>query len=121
MQNKKADNISRRARSFTFAINGLYQMLRSEPNARLHAIATVLIIVAGGLRDLSPMQWVALTFAIGLVWITEAINTGVEKLCDFSCDNRFHPAIKIVKDVSAAAVMIAAIVSIVTGAIVFFF
>jgi diacylglycerol kinase len=96
-------------------------MLRSEPNARLHAIATVLIIVAGLLMHISPMQWIALTFSIGLVWITEAINTGIELLCDFSCDNRFHPAIKIIKDVSAAAVMIAAIVSIVTGTIVFFF
>lgn len=113
--------VTARAKSFTFAFNGLYQLLRSEPNARIHAIATIVAITAGVARHITSMQWIAIIFAIGLVWIAEAINTGVEKLCDFSCDNRFHPAIKIIKDVSAAAVMISAMVSIVIGILVFFF
>lgn len=118
---RKSMTVNARAKSFTFAINGIYHLLRSEPNARLHALATVAVVFTGVARHITGMQWIAIVFAIGLVWITEAINTGVEKLCDFSCDNRFHPAIKVIKDVSAAAVMMAAIVSVVTGIIVFFF
>ncbi|GAA4464756.1 diacylglycerol kinase family protein [Nemorincola caseinilytica] len=110
-----------RAKSFTFAINGLYQLLRNEPNAVLHTIATVAVVAAGIVRHIGPMQWVAIVIAIGLVWITEAVNTGMERLCDHVCGNRFHPAIKLVKDVMAAAVMMAAGVSVVIGIIVFFF
>jgi diacylglycerol kinase len=47
------------------------------------------------------------------------LNTSIEKLCDYSCENKFHPAIKVIKDVSAAAVLIAAFVSVAIAVIVF--
>lgn len=121
MQQNRSLRLNARAKSFTFAINGLYQLLRSEPNAILHTIATVAVVAAGLVRHLDRTQWVAIVFAIGLVWMAEALNTAVEKLCDHVCDNRFHPTIKIVKDVTAAAVMIAAATSVVIGILVFFF
>ena len=108
-----------RGKSFSYAINGLLQLFRLEPNAKLHTLATVGVIIAGLLRHIGHWQWVALIFAIGLVWITESLNTCIEKLCDFCCENKFHPAIKIIKDISAAAVLIAAIASVATGIIVF--
>gem|GEM_PF-5723813 len=62
----KSDRLQTRARSFTFAINGIWQLLRSEPNARLHLAATAGVIVAGVVQHLSAQRWVALVFAIGL-------------------------------------------------------
>ncbi len=121
MKQHKSIGLNDRARSVAYAINGLYQVLRTEPNAWLHSIATLAVVAAGIARDISPQKWLAILFAIALVWVTEAINTAIEKLCDFCCDNKFHPSIKIIKDISAAAVMIAAAISIVTGIIVFFF
>ena len=84
-------------------------------------LVTIFVIIAGCVKHLTPLQWLAIVFAIGLVWITEALNTCIEKLCDFACDNEIYPAIKIIKDIAASAVLIAAMVSIVTGIIVFFF
>ena len=113
--------IRSRSKSFSYATNGLLQLFRQEPNVKLHALATVAVTIAGFVRHIGHWQWVAIVFAIGIVWITEAVNTCIEKLCDFCCDNKFHPAIKIIKDISAAAVLVAAMVSIATAVIVFFF
>jgi diacylglycerol kinase len=118
---QKSQYLRSRGNSFMYAMQGLHQLFKEEPNARLHAVATVGIVIAGVVRHITPGQWIAIIFAIGLVWITEAINTCIEKLCDFSCNNEIHPAIKIIKDISAGAVLIAAIVSVITGIIVFFF
>ena len=110
-----------RKNSIGYAISGLRWLFLGEPNTRLHAAASILAVALGVVRHIGQMQWAALVFAIGLVWITEAINTCIEKLCDFSCDNRIHPAIKVIKDVSAGAVLMAAIVSIAIGVIIFIF
>jgi len=119
--NQKKMNMRSRANSFGYALNGLYELLKTEPNVRIHAIATVVVIAAGLWQHLSPMKWVAISTAIGMVWITEAINTAVEKLCDLWCENKWHPEVKLIKDVAAGAVLIAAIISIVIGVFVFFF
>src|ERR1017187_10290892 len=109
IQNKSMSVTSRR-NSFSYAISGLRHLLKQEPNARLHAIATIAAITAGVLRHISPMQWVAIIFAIGLVWITEALNTCIEKLCNLWCNDKWHPEVKVIKDIAAGAVLVAAIV-----------
>jgi len=113
-------SFSSRRRSFRYALNGLFLLFTREPNFRLQAIAAAVAVTAGLLRHISHLQWLALIFAIGLVLITEALNTCIEKLCDFACDSKIHPAIKVIKDVAAAAVLIAAFVSIAIGLIIFF-
>ena len=121
MDQKKTISFNSRRKSFSYAFNGLFLLFKHEPNAKLHAIATILVIIAGIIRHITPFQWIAIIFAIGLVWITEALNTCIEKLCDFSSENKWLPEIKIIKDISAAAVLISAIVSVFIGIIVFFF
>lgn len=120
MDKNKTMSPSARAKSFSYAFNGLFLIFKQEPNAKLHALATIVAIAAGIIRHISPMQWVAIVVAIALVWITELLNTCIEKLCDFSCENKFHPAIEIIKDISAGAVLVAAIASIAIAVIVFF-
>lgn len=116
----KSKNMSfaSRRNSFIYAINGL-KLLPGEPNIMLHTAATIIVLAAGCIRHLHSHQWMALVLAIGLVWITETINTCIEKLCDFACKNEQHDAIKNIKDLSAAAVLIASITSVVIGIIVF--
>ena len=121
MENKKPMTLASRKNSFAYAINGLKTLLKEEPNAKLHAAGTVIAIVAGIVKHISPTQWLAILFAIGLVWITEALNTCIEKLCDFSCNKESHPTIKIIKDISAGAVLVAAMVSVAVAAIIFLF
>lgn len=121
MEYKKNSGFTSRKNSFYYAFNGLARIFREEPNAKLHALATVLAITAGYFRHIGKTDWLFIVAAIGLVWITEALNTCIEKLCDFACNNQWHPTIKIIKDISAGAVLLASIVSVVIAVIVFLF
>ena len=61
---------------------------------------------------------IILVFAIGFVWVAELFNTAIEKIMDFISKEQ-HPKIKLIKDLSAAAVLVAAMVAFITGCIVF--
>ena len=113
-------SLASRASSFAHAFNGI-RLLLTEPNIKLHLAATCGVIAAGLARHLLPTQWTAILLAIAMVWITEALNTCIEKLCDYSCNNQWSAAIKNIKDMAAGAVLIASFVSAIIGIKVFFF
>jgi diacylglycerol kinase len=115
---KNIFHLPSRFRAFGFALNGI-KLLWSEPHIRLHFIATLCALTLGILKHIDRLQWVVLFTVIALVWITEAINTAIERLCDFVCDGKVHPAIKTVKDISAGAVLIAATLSVIAAIFIF--
>lgn len=116
--NSKPFSINDRIKSFGYALQGLKSFFKTQHNAWIHVVATVVVIVAGFLFKVSLKEWIALSFAIALVFISELFNTAIEFLCD-KVSPELDPKIKLVKDISAAAVLIAAIVAVVVGAIVF--
>lgn len=120
MQQKKSMTVLSRRNSFKYAFSGLRLIFNEEPNVKLHAVATVAAIAAGIIKHISPGQWIAIVIAIAMVWITEALNTCIERLCDLYT-TEYRPEIKIIKDIAAAAVLVAAIASVVIAVIVFFF
>jgi diacylglycerol kinase (ATP) len=111
--------IRNRIMSFRYAIAGIRKLITQEPNMRIHFLAAIVIIIAGLLKEITNMEWIALAIVIGIVLITEALNTCIEMVCNLVCDNQFHPMVKIIKDISAAAVLFAAIASIVVAALIF--
>ncbi|MFY0252738.1 diacylglycerol kinase family protein [Chitinophaga sp. 30R24] len=110
--------IRNRLASFGYAFNGIAAFLRSEPHARVHAVATVVVIAAGCWYKLATPEWIWVIFAIALVWITEMLNTVIEKIMDHLSPG-LHPKVKFIKDVAAGAVLIAAIAAAIVGAVVF--
>ena len=108
-----------RAGSIGYALSGIRALLRTEPNIWIHIAATIGVVIAGMFRQLTDNQWIAITVAIAMVWVAEALNTAVEKLCDFACDKKYYPEIKTIKDISAGAVLITSLCSIVIAIIVF--
>lgn len=76
--------------------------------------ASATVIVAGLLLHLSLDDWRWIVFAIAFVWVTEAINTAVEELCDFVSPG-FHRSIGRVKDLAAGAVLAASLGAVVIG------
>ncbi|WP_343667064.1 diacylglycerol kinase family protein [Chitinophaga sp.] len=108
----------KRLRSFGFAIAGIIAFVRTEPHALLHFIATVIVIAAALYFHITEMQWIALLIVIGIVWITEMLNTVLEKVMDHVAPE-YHPRVKWIKDVAAGAVLIAAITALAVGAIIF--
>ncbi|SDF13154.1 diacylglycerol kinase family protein [Chitinophaga filiformis] len=110
--------LQQRLKSFKYAFQGIYAFLRSEPHARIHAVATVLVVAAGFYCRLSANQWIALLIVTGMVWTTEMLNTVVEKIMDH-LSPEYHPRVKWIKDVAAGAVLISALVAAITGAVIF--
>ena len=105
-------------KSFAFACNGIKNCFVSEPNFRIHILATVFVAFFGFLFKISAAEWIAVIFCIAFVTVMEMINTAIEKLCDV-VHKEIHPAIKKVKDITAGAVLISAVFSLITAGIIF--
>ena len=118
MKKQEKFSIAKRLKSFTYAFNGLRILFREEHNSRIHLFATVCVIVAGVLLKLSILEWVAIAFAVGLVFSGEIFNSSIEDLADVVCPERDN-RIKKVKDMAAAAVLVNAIAAATIGLLVF--
>lgn len=114
----KDSYISKRLASFGYAFNGIAAFLRSEPHARIHAVATVVVVAAGCWYKVTPTEWILLVIVMATVWITEMLNTVIEKIMDH-LSPAYHPKVKWIKDVAAGAVLVAAIAAAITGALIF--
>jgi diacylglycerol kinase (ATP) len=117
MQTQKF-SLKRRAKSFHFAFNGLQLFFNTQHNAIIHATATGVAIALAVIIKLPITQFLFVVVAIGLVWMAELFNTAIEQLCDMVCPQQ-HPQIKFIKDVSAAAVLVTALVAVITACIIF--
>ena len=105
---------SRIARGFGFALRGIGTLVKTQANARFHALATLGVVAAGCVKGFDASAWAILFLAIGLVWVAEGLNTAIEFLADATVPE-YHPLIEKAKDVAAGAVLIAAIVAIAVG------
>jgi diacylglycerol kinase (ATP) len=104
-------------RSFRFAGQGIVDLFRYENNAKVHLLIAGLVIPVGLWLRLTRVEWAVVLTQIGLVWAAEAINTALEKLCDFVSPG-LHPQIKAIKDMASGAVLILSIGAVVVGVIV---
>jgi diacylglycerol kinase (ATP) len=84
----------------------------------VHTLAAFIVVAAGIYFDVSRLDWIALVLAITLVFVTEALNTGLELLADAAVPER-HPLVGKAKDVAASAVLLSAVGAVVIGALVF--
>lgn len=105
-------------RSLRFALNGILHFFRRERNGRIQGVIAVLTIGGGLFFRVSRTEWLALLLCTGLVISLEMLNSAIERVCNLYTPH-YHPAVKIIKDVSAAAVLWAALVSLVVGLLVF--
>ena len=108
----------KRIDSFKFAFAGLWVLLSTQPNAWIHALATLLVIALGAFFEVSGGEWLALIAAITLVWVAEGLNTAIEFLADAAVPDP-HALIRHAKDVAAAAVLLAALGAVAIGLVVF--
>lgn len=107
--------LSRRLRSFVYAVRGLHYVLRHEANARIHLAAALGTAAAGLLLRISAADWRWLILGVGLVWAAEALNTAIERLCDVVSPGP-DETVRIVKDVAAGAVLVCALTAAAIGA-----
>ena len=103
--------------AFRFALAGLWYTLRTQRNMRIHLAIAAIVAILGVWLKLSADHWALLALTSGLVLVSEMTNTVIEKSIDLVCPE-YHPLAKIIKDVMAGAVVLAAIVAVVVGLLV---
>ncbi len=117
MDSRPKLSIKREHASFGHAFSGLLAMLRHEPHARFHLLASLGVLLLGALLRVTPTHWCILLLCIALVWTAEAVNTAIEALAD-ALHPDHHPLVGRAKDVAAGAVLAASIAAAIIGLII---
>lgn len=104
--------------TFIHAAAGISHTFRKEANFRIHVLVMALVMALAVVLHISATEWLFVAGCCMLVLTMELMNTAIENLCDL-VTGEYHPLIKIIKDVAAAAVLVSAAGSIVTGTIIF--
>ncbi len=106
-----------RLRSFRYAFAGWWYVLRTQRNTWIHATVSICVVLLSLWLGLRPLEWAVVFIAITLVWTAEFLNTALEVVVDLASPEQ-HPLAKVGKDVGAAAVLLAALASVLIGLLV---
>lgn len=118
MKDSEKFSFKKRLKSFSFAFNGLKNLLQKEHNSRAHLIALIIVICLGFYFQIEPIEWMAVVIVSGFVIAAELLNTSIERLADV-VEPKWNEKIGLIKDYCAAAVLISAITAVVVGGLVF--
>ncbi|HSX14465.1 MAG TPA: diacylglycerol kinase family protein [Candidatus Saccharimonadales bacterium] len=99
-------------------MNGVISVLRSERNARIHVVIALLTLLLGLILNISNAEMAAIFFAILLVFLAELLNTAIEETLNL-VDGKENPKVRLIKDMTAGAVLVAACGAIVIGIAIF--
>jgi len=100
--------------SLKAALQGLSYAIKHELNFQIEVTLGTLAVLLGVALGITQLEWLILILMIGLILGLELVNTGFERLADANTP-RFHSEIKVAKDVSAAAVLMASIAAVAVG------
>jgi len=100
------------------AFNGITQFFLHERNGKIQLAFAIAVTIAGFYFHISSTEWALILLCIGSVISAEMLNSALEKICNLIHED-FHPTIKVIKDVAAAAVLWLAIISTIVGIIIF--
>lgn len=115
-QNGKSE-IYNRAKSFHYAFEGWWHVLRTQHNAWIHAVISIAVFAVAFWLGLSRLEWAVLVLTIMAVWMAEFMNTAVEAVVDMTMPE-IHPLAKVAKDVAAAAVLVGAVGAVIIGLLI---
>jgi len=104
--------------SFHYAFDGFKHALRTQRNPRIHLAVAGLVAIVGMILHLTPLEWAVIILTVGFVIVAETMNTVVEVAIDLVMEE-YHVLAKLAKDIAAAAVLIAAMTSVVVGMLIF--
>jgi diacylglycerol kinase (ATP) len=109
--------LNTRARSFQHAFQGCGYILRTQPNAWIHASFTLAVVILSAWLRLSPRDWAVIILTMALVWAAEIFNTAIEAVINLASPDH-HSLAKTGKDAAAGAVLVTAIGSVLIGLLI---
>ena len=118
IKEKKRFSVIERLKSATNAVRGLGILVKTTHNLRGHIFFGTLAVYLGFIFHISSTEWLFIIFVIGLVIITETLNTAIEIDIDLTSPN-YHPYARDTKDVAAGAVLLSAFAAVIIGLVVF--
>lgn len=104
--------------SLNNAVDGFIYAVKNERNMRVHFLGGFLILLLGIAIGVNRVEWMILCAIITLVWVAEMINTAIEETLDM-IEASTHSSVRIIKDISAAVVLIAALNALIVGFFIF--
>ncbi len=114
MSSENRSEIYNRAKSFHYAFEGWWFVLRTQHNAWIHAVITLVVVAIGLWLRLPLRDWAVLILTFMVVWMAEFLNTALEAVVDMTMPD-VHPLAKVAKDVAAAAVLVGAVGAVFIG------
>lgn len=105
--------------TFSNARKGFRIVVKSEINIRIHIVIALIVLIMATLLKFSCIEFCILLFVIGLVIVSEMLNTAIEFALDSIYHNKYSRMVGMAKDISAGAVMFATIISVFVGLILF--
>lgn len=112
------DFIKSRITSFKNAFEGLRYALRTQKNAWIHLLATIIAIILGIWLKIDLIEWALIILCFAIVWGAELFNTSIETVFDLISEDH-SPRIKIGKDLGAGAVLVASVAALIISFIIF--
>jgi diacylglycerol kinase (ATP) len=109
--------LDKRLRSFHYAFEGWWYVLRTQRNAWIHTVITLAVLALAFWLRLSRQDWAILLLIITAVWMAEFMNTALETIVNLVSPD-FHPLAKIAKDVGSAAVLVGALGAVLIGLLI---
>lgn len=108
-------------KTFFFAFSGLARAVRSERNIQIHLSVGLLVILTGLFVGLSQWEWAVVILTIFLILATETFNSALEEICNLLRDKLKlgYEETKTMRNLSAGAVLLLAIASVIIGLIIF--
>ncbi len=117
MNSDRKASLRSRARSFQYAFEGCWYVLRSQQNAQIHAFITIAVIAMGVWLKLPARDWAVLVLTMAMVWLAEIVNTSLEAIVNLNTVE-LNPLAKIAKDTAAGAVLVSAAGAVVVGLLI---
>ncbi len=106
-----------RWQSIQYALQGIKYAFRTQPNTWVHASISIAVLALGIWLSITPLEWAVILLTMAVVWAAEFFNTALETALDL-LHPKPHPLVKTAKDVSAAAVLITAFISVLIGLLI---
>ena len=105
-------------KSFVYAYRGLSRVYREEQNFRLEIAVGVLVMVIALILGLSAVEMSILALTIGFVLLMEIVNSLMELMSDL-LKPKLNVYVHAIKDIGAAAVLLASTVAVLVGLLIF--
>lgn len=105
--------------SFEFAWSGIIAVFYDERNMKKHALAGLLVIGAGLVFQVAPIEWLFLLSSIALVMALEIVNSAIENVVDLVCGETYSIFAKNAKDMAAGAVLLMSFYAVIVGLVIF--